>query len=67
MTFAEFHNALRILLSIDCHELEMAGVIKIGDVNAWGEFRRDPFRWLIRADDKAAPKLWAIVQRRQRA
>ena len=66
MTFDQFHNGLRILLSIDRHELEAAGVIRVGDHNAWGEFRRDPFRWLIRADDSQAPKLWAIVQRRQR-
>lgn len=66
MTFAEFHNALRIMLAIDRHELEASGIIKPGDVNAWGEFRRDPFRWFIRADDSQAPKLWAIVQRRQR-
>lgn len=67
MNFADFHNGLRILLSIDRHELEAAGVIKINDHNAWGEFRRDPFRWFIRADDIAAPKLWAIVQRRQKS
>jgi len=65
MTFAEFHNALRILMSIDRHELEAAGVIKARDHNAWGEFRRDPFRWLIRADDTDAPKIWAIIERRQ--
>lgn len=66
MTFAEFHNALRILMSIDRHELEAAGVIKARDHNAWGEFRRDPFRWFIRADDADAPKIWAIIERRQR-
>lgn len=64
MTRAEFHNGLRILLNIDRHELEAAHVIKVGDVNAWGEFRRDPFRWFIRADDSQLPKLWAIIERR---
>ncbi|HQS14975.1 hypothetical protein [Reyranella sp.] len=66
MTFAEFHNALRILTSIDRHELEAAGVIKAGDHNAWGTFTRDPFRWFIRADDASAAKLWGIIERRQR-
>ena len=66
MTFAEFHNALRILTSIDRDELEAAGVIKTNDHNAWGTFTRDPFRWFIRADDATAAKLWAIIERRQR-
>ncbi len=67
MQFAEFHNALRILLNIDRCELEVAGIIKPGDHNAWGAFHRDPFRWFIRADDSQAPKLWALIERRQRA
>ena len=66
MTFAEFHNALRILTSIDRHELEAAGVIKAGEHNAWGTFTRDPFRWFIKADDTTAAKIWAIIERRQR-
>ena len=66
MTFAEFHNALRILTNIDRHELEAAGVIEANDHNAWGEFRRDPFRRFIRSDDATAAKLWAIIERRQR-
>lgn len=65
MTFAIFHNSLRILTSIDMHELEAAGIIKHGDLNAWGTFRRDPFRWFIRADDVAARKLFGIIEQRQ--
>lgn len=64
MTFADFHNGLRILTGIDRHELEAAGVIKANDHNAWGEFRRDPFRWFVRADDATASKLWTIIERR---
>lgn len=66
MTFPEFHNGLRILLGIDKHELVDAGIIKPHDNNAWGEFRRDPFRWFIRASDSDAYKLWAIIERRQK-
>jgi len=66
MTLTEFHNALRVLTSIDADELEHAGVIKVNDHNAWGTFRRDPFRWFIRADDATAAKLWEIVKRRVR-
>lgn len=64
MKFAEFHNGLRVLLNVDLPELERAGIIRHGDHNAWGEFRRDPFRWFIRADDEKAKKLWALVKDR---
>lgn len=64
MTFAEFHNALRIMASIDMHELVEAGVIVHGDVNAWGTFRRDPFRFFIRAADDDAQRIYAIIKRR---
>jgi hypothetical protein len=66
MTFAAFHNALRILTSIDRHELEAAGAMEHGDDKAWTAFRGDPFRWFIRADDGKAGKVWAIIEQRQR-
>lgn len=68
MTFAEFHNSLRILTSIDKHELIEAGVLDHSepDHSVWIAFRDDPFRWLIRADDETAAKLWTIIERRQR-
>lgn len=65
MTLREFHNGLRILRSIDRHELEAASIIKQGDHNAWGTFTRDPYGWFIRADDEKASKLWDIIERRQ--
>lgn len=65
MNRAEFSNALRIMTSLDRHELEHAGVLPIGDHNAWGTFRRDPFRWFIRADDDAAKRLFELIQSRQ--
>lgn len=66
MQLAEFLNALRIMLSIDQDELIAAGVIPAGDWMAWRRFRSDPFRWFIRdADDEAASKLWALIERRQ--
>ena len=64
MRAEDFHNALRILTSIDRDELERAGVIKKDDHNAWATFRRDPFRWAIRADDDTYMKLWAIIKER---
>lgn len=58
------HNQLRILMSIDRHELEAVGIIAAGDHNAWGTFVRDPFRWVIRADDVTVAKVWTIIKRR---
>lgn len=66
MTFAEFHNGLRVLLNIDQLDLVRAGILPANNINAWGEFRRDPFRWFIRADDEKAHKLWALVEGRMK-
>lgn len=65
MTLREFHNALRVLLNIDRDELERAGIIGHADHNAWGTFKRDPYRFLIRADDETAEKLWRLIEARQ--
>lgn len=65
MTFAQFHNGLRILLNIDRHDLVERGIIKANDNNAWGEFRRDPFRWFVKAPDAKAKAIWALVEARQ--
>lgn len=66
--FDQFHNALRILTSLDKHELIEAGVIdhSESDHSKWIAFRDDPFRWFIRADDESATKLWGLIERRQR-
>lgn len=66
MTMREFHNALRVLLSIDMHELEHAGAIRHGDRNPWGTFRRDPYRFFVRAADTTVERLWTIIERRMK-
>lgn len=63
MTFAQFHNALRILTSVDYDELVAAGVESID--GRWGSFQADPFRWFIKASDVDAAKVWAIIEARQ--
>jgi len=63
--FREFHNALRIMTNIDRDELERAGIIAANDHNAWGTFARDPYRWMIRASDEKAEKLFYMIQSRQ--
>jgi len=54
-----FINRLRILMSLDRHELEPDLTWE-----QWRRFRTDPFRFLIRADDPTADAIWhAIVKR----
>lgn len=70
MTLREFHNALRILTSIDRWELEEIGVVKttgaiIKRHEQWEAFQRDPYRFFIRADNETAEKLWRLIEARQ--
>jgi hypothetical protein len=64
MTFERFHNALRILRSIDRWELREAGIEMTDE--RWGEFCDEPFFWFISAPDADARKVWAIMEARQR-
>ena len=65
-SFAEFHNLLRIMLNIDSWEIEEAGIFPT-DCNAeFAEFRRDPYRWFIRAPDEMAKKMWVLIQQRNK-
>ncbi len=65
MTFAEFHNALRILASIDRCELIDAGALSDDDTGGWLAFRDDPWRWFVRAGDDEARAVWRIIEARQ--
>ena len=62
MTFEKFHNALRIMRSIDLHEIEVSG-IDIESFN-WPSFREDPYTWFIRSSDKDAVAVWKIIEAR---
>ena len=63
--FDPFHNRLRILLSIDRHELVVAGVLESQDVAGWAQFSRDPFCFFLHLDDRRAGALWGVVQTRE--
>lgn len=63
--FAPFHNRLRIMLSIERHDLVAAGVMEEGDVLGWSQFNHDPFRYLLRLDDRRSAALWGIIQTRE--
>lgn len=62
----DFHNRLRILSSIDFHELVQAGVVTDdADGEAeWKAFRGNPWRWFIVCGDDEAEKLWALIEKR---
>jgi hypothetical protein len=55
----DFLNAMRILTSIDRDEVPFL------DGPRWHAFRTDPFRFMIRADDKTADAIYGIIERRQ--
>ena len=74
MDFADFHNALRILLNIDQPEFDEtldpmdrqeAGALagEWAD-RKWRRFRDDPHRYFIEACDSQAKKLFAIIEER---
>jgi hypothetical protein len=61
----DFQNKLRILNSIDRHELIEAGLMASErDLIRWQIFRENPHLWLMKADDDRAEKLWSIIEKR---
>jgi len=62
--FRMFHNALRIMRSLDRDILENAGVLRAGDHEQWEEFRRDPYVWILTAPDFEANLLFRLVENR---
>ena len=64
MTQHEFVNGLRILLNLDFPDLRDGGVLIMNQ--DWLEFRVNPWRWFIRADDARAAKLWALMLQRMK-
>ena len=60
-----FHNAIRILYSIDKDELERA-LGRPLTVVQWKQFSDDPPRFFIRADDETVAAIWTIVERASR-
>jgi hypothetical protein len=65
LTFAEFHNALRIMLNLDQSDLVQAGVLDAKDEQGWRNLSADPFRWFIRTSDARADRFWLLIKSRQ--
>lgn len=57
MTGQQFLNAVRVLWSIDKHELVEAGF----PASAWGIFAADPIDFIIHCDDDTFAKIWSVV------
>ena len=64
MTLRSFHNGLRILTSIDRHELVEANVIDEDDEVEWPIFRSNPHKWMILADADQLAALWGVMKKR---
>lgn len=63
-----FHNALRILRSIDLDEFVVAGVASTdltGRQGWWDAFNHDPIGTVLRLDDDRFGKLWGLIESRQ--
>lgn len=60
MTFNEFHNALRIL----CWNIGRSEVPWMGP-SQWWAFQDDAPAFFVRANDKDAQRIWAIIEARQ--
>jgi hypothetical protein len=52
----QFLNGLRVLYSLDAHEL--------GDPEWWGAFASDPFRYAMRCDSERAGIIWRAMVKR---
>lgn len=66
--FERFHNALRILRSIDKDQFDMAltaAGYPLSEEHDWSRFRADPYRWFIGAGRDKAKAIWQLVEERQ--
>lgn len=72
MNAARFHNALRILLSLDGYDLINAGVVgqnwgtpEASERDQMGAFLEDPAREALHMPDANFNRLFALVESRQ--
>jgi hypothetical protein len=63
MTYDDFHDGLRLLSQLQRQELIRLHAFTADDYQAWADFKRDPLRWLLRADDHRAAQVWSAIER----
>lgn len=59
-----FHNALRILYSIDKDQL-IDAIGRASALTYWEEFRDNPHRTFLKMPDKDVEALWILIESRQ--
>lgn len=68
MSFADFHNGLRILINLDLPDLWDVGLFTesnaVTNKDGWLSFRDNPWRYLITASDRQAAMIGAAMQKR---
>ena len=57
LEFRRFSNALRILRSLDLHEVD--------GIADWQAFRDGPYMYFLRASDADQRTIWRAIERRQ--
>ena len=61
-TCLDVRAVMDAILRIDRRRMEAAGLIKAGNLRSWTDFRRDPYRWILRLDEAHASTLWTLIQ-----
>lgn len=67
MNARTFVNACRIIMNLDKHVLEAAGVLNPGQVGGsdWDRLNRDPFMFLLKLPEDRLERLWTLIVSRQ--
>ena len=66
MTYDDFYEGLRLLSQLKRQELSLLQAFTEDDWQSWADFRRDPLRWFLRADDHRAAAVWSAIERRRK-
>jgi hypothetical protein len=66
MTYEDFCEGLQLLARLERHELIHLRAVTEDDYQAWRDFKRDPLRWLLRADAHRAAAVWGAIERGRR-
>jgi hypothetical protein len=61
MTYEDFREGQHLLAQLERHELVHLRAVTEDDYQAWADFKRDPLRWFLRADDHRAASVWVAI------
>lgn len=60
MRLTDFMQRLRVVYALDLETARAHGLFQT-DVE-WTRHRRDPFRWLLRAEPALQEKFWSVIE-----